>query len=162
MHTANFCVECGERLARTGWRARIRRNSCDDCARRMGTFTLVRPLIVIALIAAGAFALGKYLRPAPPPLVVERAANSPLSDLPVNLNELAPTEKRKGANASTRNSLTASSDDDAVYICGARTKKGTPCHRRVHTAGERCYQHKGMPAILPLEKLIIKPGNSSR
>jgi len=47
--------------------------------------------------------------------------------------------------------------DDAVYICGARTKKGTPCHRRVHAAGERCFQHKGMAEILPPEKLAIKP-----
>jgi hypothetical protein len=47
--------------------------------------------------------------------------------------------------------------DDAVYICGARTQKGTPCHRRVHVAGERCFQHKGLAAMVPLEKLTIKP-----
>jgi hypothetical protein len=46
--------------------------------------------------------------------------------------------------------------DDEVYICGARTKKGTPCRRRVHFAGERCFQHKGMPAMVALEKLKIK------
>jgi hypothetical protein len=42
-----------------------------------------------------------------------------------------------------------------VYICGARTKKGTPCSRRVH-GPVRCWQHKGMPAMLPQEKLLIK------
>jgi hypothetical protein len=31
----------------------------------------------------------------------------------------------------------------AIY-CGAPTKKGTPCKRRVKKAGARCYQHKGV------------------
>jgi hypothetical protein len=42
-----------------------------------------------------------------------------------------------------------------VYICGARTKKGMPCSRRVH-GPVRCWQHKGMPAMLPQEKLLVK------
>jgi hypothetical protein len=44
---------------------------------------------------------------------------------------------------------------DDVYACGARTKKGTPCSRRVH-GPVRCWQHKGKPAMLPAEKLKIK------
>jgi hypothetical protein len=84
-------------------------------------------------------------------LTIQRAANSPLSDLPVNLNEIA---KRSSANASKSESPAI---DDIVYMCGARTKKGTPCKRRVHVAGERCYQHKGRPAMAPLEKLVINP-----
>lgn len=32
----------------------------------------------------------------------------------------------------------------AIY-CGAPTKKGTACRRRVKKAGERCWQHKGRP-----------------
>ena len=46
--------------------------------------------------------------------------------------------------------------DEVVYICGARTKKGTPCQRRVRGPG-RCWQHRGMPAILPPSKLVV-PG----
>jgi hypothetical protein len=45
---------------------------------------------------------------------------------------------------------------EVVYICGARTKKGTPCSRRVRGPG-RCWQHRGMPAILPPSKLVV-PG----
>jgi hypothetical protein len=44
---------------------------------------------------------------------------------------------------------------EQTYQCGARTKKGTPCSRRVH-GPVRCWQHKGQKAMLPLEKLIIK------
>jgi hypothetical protein len=28
-----------------------------------------------------------------------------------------------------------------VYYCGAPTKKGTPCKRRVKQAGMKCWQH---------------------
>ena len=164
MQVAKYCSECGAHLKRKGWRAWLRRNICEDCAQRLGKTGFARPLIVIAIITIAAFGVGRYLRPAPPPLVIERAANSPLSDLPMNLNDLAKSGSR---NTNSRGeTVTASADssprsatnsaDDVVYLCGARTKKGTPCHRRVHFAGERCFQHKGMPAILPLEKLTVK------
>ena len=42
---------------------------------------------------------------------------------------------------------------ETVYFCGAQTKKGTPCTRRVKGGG-RCWQHQGQPAMLPPEKLI--------
>jgi hypothetical protein len=45
-------------------------------------------------------------------------------------------------------SVGATKETDAVYYCGAATKKGAPCSRRVKHAGERCWQHQGMPSIL--------------
>ena len=162
MYRPNFCAECGERLASRNWYARIKLCAralwCDACARRLGRFGLARfarPAAIISIIAISAFAFGRYLRPAPPPLIISRAANSPLSDLPVNFNDTARTTNRKQIDA-TSEDVTAVDREDAAYICGARTKKGTPCRRRVHVAGERCFQHKGMPAILPLEKLEVK------
>lgn len=44
--------------------------------------------------------------------------------------------------------------DEATYFCGARTKNGTACSRRVKGGG-RCWQHLGKPAILAQEKLIV-------
>ncbi len=44
---------------------------------------------------------------------------------------------------------------EPVYFCGAATKKGNPCSRRVKGGG-RCWQHKGKEAILPENKLLIK------
>jgi len=164
MHRHNFCAECGARLARKGWRAWIGGPICDPCKLRLGKSGPVRSMAAVAIIAIAAFALGRCLRPPPPPLVVQRAANSPLSDLPTNFNATgkpATLKARSGAEAaqidddpSTLPSTGLS--DDVIYLCGARTRKGTPCHRRVHAAGERCYQHQGKPAILPLEKLIVK------
>lgn len=164
MGVANYCAECGARLKRKGWRAWLSGSRCAGCAHRLGKTRRARPLAVIAIIVIAAFALGRSLRPTAPPLVIERAANSPLSDLPVNLNNTAKFASR---NTTSQTEIAQTSDDraarqspgsvdDAVYLCGARTQKGTPCHRRVHFAGERCYQHKGKPAILPPEKLIVK------
>ena len=153
MSNSNFCRNCGARLARTGWRLWIRGALCDDCARRPGVNTRSRTIIVIGLLATAAFAFGRYLRPSPPPLIIQRAANSPLPDAPLDLNSLA----RRSPGASYSNAPPTSADDETTYICGARTQKGTPCRRRVHVAGERCYQHKGRTAMVALEKLVIKP-----
>ena len=154
MYWSNFCAECGERLARRGWRAWIRARFCRDCARRLGRSGLAGPLAIISIVAISAFVAGRYVRPAAPPLVIQRVANSPLSDLPVNLAEGTRTNRKDNDPASS--GALVSNPDDPVYICGARTKKGTPCRRRVHAAGERCFQHKGMTAMVPLEKLEVK------
>ena len=80
----------------------------------------------------------------------------------MNLNDIAKSNNQNpkapnGVQQSYGDNSTNETTDDVVYLCGARTKKGTPYRRRVHYAGERCYQHKGMPAMVPLDKLVIKP-----
>jgi hypothetical protein len=157
MPRANFCVECGERLARKGWRVRLRGRFCDSCGRRLGTATVLRPLIVLALTAIAAFAFGRYLRPAPPPLTILRAANSPLSDSPVDPGRTVGPSVTNG----TQNQNQSVTNEEG-YLCGARTRKGTPCKRRVHAPGQRCFQHKGLPAMVPVEKLVVKPTNSTK
>ena len=157
----NFCRQCGARLNQNTWRAVLRGAQCPACAKRNGSVWRT-PVIVAALVALAAFGFGRYRRPAPPPLIIQRAANSPLPDSPIDQNpdpKLA-TNTPKSDPASV--TIARAATDDAVYICGARTKKGTPCRRRVHFAGERCFQHKGMPAILPLERLRIDPNATSK
>jgi hypothetical protein len=58
------------------------------------------------------------------------------------------------ATASDKISSSALSEEE-VYLCGAQTKKGTPCSRRVH-GPVRCWQHKGARAMMPQDKLRIK------
>lgn len=45
--------------------------------------------------------------------------------------------------------------DEPVYLCGAETKKGTPCSRRIRGGG-RCWQHTGRNAMLSDEKLLVR------
>src|SRR6266481_4795473 len=95
MHRPNFCAECGERLTRKGWRALIRARFCRNCVRRLGRSGLVKPIAIVSIVAVSAFAVGRYLRPPAPPLLIQRAANSPLSDMPVK-----PKDSARAANQS--------------------------------------------------------------
>jgi hypothetical protein len=155
MRHANFCLECGERIARKGWSAPLRRPFCSLCAKRVGGTVVFRPVIILLVVSLAAFSFGRYLRPAPPPLLIQRSANSPLPDTPINYS-VAERSAVKPAEDKNVRPVTSVAGEEG-YICGARTRKGTPCQRRVHAPGERCFQHKGLPAMVPPEKLIIKP-----
>src|SRR5262249_43813440 len=71
-----------------------------------------------------------------------------------------PSSKVENSNvapsAATRNipKTEAAEKPEADYYCGAETKKGTPCTRKVK-GNVRCWQHQGMPAMLPPSKLVV-------
>jgi hypothetical protein len=117
------------------------------------------PLIAVLALLAGGFGFGRYWHQSPPPLVIQRSALSPLADVPLTLGAgashamLNRTSGTAPAAAEGNNQL--ANTEEVIYTCGARTKKGTPCLRRVH-APVRCWQHKGMPAMLPQEKLLVQ------
>ena len=150
MYTPNFCSECGTKLLRLRWHLWTSRRFCNDCARRLRKARLIPALLTtLALMGAG-YVAGRVRRPAPPPLIIERKFDSPLSD------KEPPGRSTPRASSEAGVSQTeVPSVEEVVYLCGARTKKGTPCSRRVH-GPVRCWQHKGMPAMLPPEKLLVK------
>jgi hypothetical protein len=137
----NFCSQCGQKIVRLRWRFWTSRRFCDKCFRAFAKTRWVRPsLSLIALLLFGVL-IGRGCRRAPQPLIIERAA---------------PLQKSTTTTASTTTSAPQPSPPaEDVYICGARTKKGTPCSRRVH-GPVRCWQHKGARAMLPPEKLLVK------
>ncbi|HEY6230702.1 MAG TPA: hypothetical protein VIW64_05535 [Pyrinomonadaceae bacterium] len=148
MYRPNFCSECGSKLLRLRWHCWTSRRFCNACARRLRKTRLLPWLIgSISLIGAG-YVAGRARRPLPPPLIIERRFDSPLAD---NQSTLISTPAQTGSSTTSSSPATTA---EAVYICGARTRKGTPCSRRVH-GPVRCWQHKGMPAMLPQEKLRI-------
>jgi hypothetical protein len=170
VYKPNFCAECGERVLRERWRAWTSRRYCPACAKRFRQ-NWTAPLLCACALACAGFAVGRLMRPAPPPLNLERGA------LPLPALLLKNGAKSNGAagddettnepNASVSPSTDAGAQaigasvadaptdpNEIVSICGARTKKGTPCQRRVRGTG-RCWQHRGMPAMLPPEKLIV-------
>ena len=145
MYRPNFCSQCGAKIVRLHWHPWTSRCFCDACARALRKERLRRPLISALLLVSLGVMTGRALRPAPPPLIIQRNADSPL---------LRNKAAEAGAIGPGANS-TAAAIEESVYICGARTKKGKPCSRRVHQP-ERCWQHKGLPAMLPAEKLKVK------
>ena len=147
VYRPNFCCECGNKLIRLRWHIWTSRRFCDVCARRFRKERFVPVLITLLALFSSGYLLGRTRRPTPPPLIIERRSDSPLNDSQ-SASSLASTPGTAATTAAT----TIEAD---VYICGARTKKGTPCSRRVH-GPVRCWQHKGMPAMLKQEKLLVK------
>lgn len=152
MHRPNFCAECGVKIIRLHWHPWTSRRFCDACARRLRKERLMLPLITAIIVFSIGMVTGKSIRPPAPALIIQRSANSPLygsQDMSGNGSVGAAGATQSGSAAP------ASPVEEAVYICGARTKKGTPCSRRMHEP-VRCWQHKGMKAMLPPQKLIVK------
>ncbi len=158
MYKPNFCAECGARIERARWRWWTSRRFCPNCAPRFRRGRITRPLLAGALLAGLSFGAGRALRPAPPPLVIVGgpAPSAPRTDTSVattSTNSAQPAPIAYGPDGTATERPT--DPNEIISICGARTKKGTPCQRRVRGTG-RCYQHLGKPAMLPPEKLIIQ------
>ena len=159
MYRPNFCADCGERVVRARWRLWTSRRFCAHCERRFRRRRLLARLALALLLSGGGFLLGLRARPSPPPLVVERGALS-LAPVPAPGGALKE-EKGGGAKAPPSYGPDGTAGErptepgEVVSVCGARTKKGTPCSRRVRGTG-RCWQHRGKPAMLPASKLIVR------
>ena len=153
MYKPNFCSECGAKLLRLRWHFWTSRRFCDKCSSRLRKARLVPALLATLVLFGAGYIAGRVRRPTPPPLIIERRSDSPLSDAAIVGSTQRASSSQPGANATALSSPTVIEEE--VYICGARTKKGTPCSRRVH-GPVRCWQHKGMPAMLPQEKLLVK------
>jgi hypothetical protein len=139
MYRPKFCAECGEKIVRLHWRVWTSRMFCDDCAPRLIREQLIRIAAASVAILLIGIVIGHATRRTQPPVVTQRVseARQNLAALPSNSSNTPPAPVEE------------------IYTCGARTKKGTPCSRRVH-GPVRCWQHKGMPAMLAQEKLHIK------
>jgi len=142
MYRPKFCAECGGKIIRLRWHLWHSRRFCERCSPRFLREQLVQVVSVSAAVLLLGIAIGHAARSAAPPLVIQRSQESRLPS--TSGTTLA------GTRADSPAPLT-----EEVYTCGARTKKGTPCSRRVH-GPVRCWQHKGMPAMLPQDKLRIK------
>lgn len=164
MYRPNFCADCGERVVRERWRAWSSGRFCASCERRHGRGAWVRFLVVLCFAACAGFVVGRLLRPAAPPLVIERG-NLPAPALLAKRPD-ASAPKTDAAHMPGPAAAAAARDPGAtaepltdpgeiVSVCGARTKKGTPCSRRVRGVG-RCWQHRGRPAMLPASKLTVR------
>ena len=155
MYKPNFCSECGAKLLRLRWHFWTSRRFCNDCARRLLKARLVPALFATLAVFGAGYVAGRVRRPTPPPLVIERRSDSPLNDAATASSTLRPSSSESRTTPTAPTSTSPTVVEEAVYLCGARTKKGTPCSRRVH-GPVRCWQHKGMPAMLPQEKLLVK------
>ena len=168
IYRTNFCCHCGEKIARARWTPLTSRRFCDFCEIEQKQHDLIPRAGIVIAVLFGAAGLTAFLgRPggsesssAGPATKVRQlhadvqpralspgaitnvdrtnANGSVAGDLGAGANTAVPNAKQRdvGPNSST----------EPVYYCGALTKKGTPCTRRVKTKG-RCWQHPGQPAV---------------
>jgi hypothetical protein len=151
LYKPNFCCECGEPVQRPRRRVWTSRHFCHACAPRFRRTGLKRALLLASALFLPGFLLGRLLRPTPPPLVIERGAQTVAPLLPAPPKAQPRPAYGPDGTANER----PTEPEEVVYICGARTKKGTPCQRRVRGPG-RCWQHRGKPAMLPPSKLVVQ------
>jgi hypothetical protein len=148
VYQPNFCCECGNKLIRLRWHFWTSRRFCGGCAARFKREGFVSLLFVSLALLTSGYLMGRARQAPAPPLIIERRSDSPL-------NSAASPQLPSTSTPETPITAPSNTVEADVYICGARTKKGTPCSRRVH-GPVRCWQHKGMPAMLPQEKLLVK------
>lgn len=149
----NFCCDCGNKIVRLRWFVWTSRRFCDKCSRMFARKHWLRASGTVSIFFMTAFLLGRGCRRAPPPLIIERTV-APTVNTGPNSGSNSGAAVRSPS-APTASAAQPSPIVEDLYTCGARTKKGTPCSRRVH-GPVRCWQHKGDRAMLPQEKLRIK------
>jgi len=133
-YQANFCAECGNRIEpQLSIRPRYfcPRYFCNDCAARLKQRKLATPLAGVLLIASLAIFAFSYKRATRQLQPSSRPAPPPVSALDSIIN----TKSKPRVENKSR------------VLCGARTRKGTPC-RHLVPPGQRCAQHRGLSSLL--------------
>jgi len=175
----NFCASCGERIERVEWFPWTSRRFCQICETEFKGQDLIPKIVVGIGILVGLFGIGSYLKsgPAPPDLQAlkqpRKLVEQPQRDERTpTLSTIEPRRENSNANVNGQpelrnfsstsgmvNSVSApkpkSGADEQLNYCGAETKKGTPCSRRVK-GNTRCFQHIGMPAMASAERPNVK------
>jgi hypothetical protein len=161
-----FCCNCGEKINRTEWRPWTSRRFCDLCETEFKGEQLFLTagagacILIGVLGMAGLFSgkapdneIGVSSQPtrfrqesmngsgsaamkSPSPLPAENTDTSAEQKAAEPMASPLPETKKQPAR-------TPVSSDRPAYFCGATTKKGTPCSRRVKAKGLRCWQHDG-------------------
>lgn len=173
-----YCSNCGGKIDRIEWFPWTSRRFCEACEKDLQFHEWLPRVLMAVFLLFGVFGLGSFLRSGEKPLQISRNENQ-VKPLTSAANKMQPAEAvnvqkmleapKPASNVIAQQQQTVplqrqmpvkkvenlkASETEPVYFCGAQTKKGTPCSRRVKGGG-RCWQHEGQEAILPPDKLII-------
>ena len=165
IYRPNFCCSCGEKIERVSWPLLASRRFCDVCHTENQLYDWLPRIIVMLGLILGAAGLVSFYKPIqrventasrtfaatisqkPKPSASEiDTTPAPIQQSQTGSIPNIPTQQANSAPIASK-PAPAVKETDAVYYCGAMTKKGTPCTRRVKRRGERCWQHQGLPAM---------------
>ena len=174
LYRPNFCCNCGEKIERMNWTILSSRKFCDLCQTELRGHDWAPKITAAVFSVVGLAAISNLFWHSPEPsklntessLVGSRSVklNPPPAKLNTTPAELEQSQTPTNGAAAPA-TLASQADNKArpaskiatgVFYCGAATKKGTACSRRVKRPGERCWQHSGMPSILDVEESTRK------
>jgi len=162
LYRPHFCCHCGEKIIRAKWTPLTSRRFCDFCAVEQKQHDLLPRAAAVLMLIFGAAGITSYLGSG-------KSASRGQTGGSLSTN-LQVEQRKPGSNSisTNRNAPAASNvvnsavntkqrepiretSTEAVYYCGALTKKGTACTRRVKSEG-RCWQHLGQPSAADVRK----------
>jgi hypothetical protein len=175
LYKPNYCCYCGESVERIEWKIWTSRRFCENCETIFRKEEWLARIGIAGAILMALLGFGSYLKSPEKSLnltsgrnVFESSNKTPevtagttdgKANRPVTSNETSQIGSQRDSNTTAKvgnpriRESQQNGETEAVYFCGAQTKKGSPCTRKVRGGG-RCWQHEGQPAVLPPEKLI--------
>jgi hypothetical protein len=155
LYRPNFCCNCGEKIERVEWNLLTSRRFCVVCSAENRAHDILPRLTVTAGALALMFGFGSLwsgsgqAEPAVRQSPVGIKSSSPTTvqaGTPVNeVQAEIPSNPTVRTAEAVKGQTTVVDKNAAKYFCGALTKKGTPCSRKVKAKGQRCFQHEGKP-----------------
>ena len=171
-----FCCHCGEKIERTKSLRWSSGRFCDVCKSEFAVQEWLPKVFILIFGLFGLFGVGSYLQSGERAQVISLKQNKigapetsgkteSVANQVQNANRLIVQQNGQKVesdaamiaknNKAEKPKISAEPiEKEKTYFCGAMTKKGTPCSRKVKGGG-RCWQHKGQDAMLAQEKLLI-------
>ncbi len=168
LYKPNFCAECGEKIERESWHFWTSRSFCENCEPVFRLSRVVPAGFLGIILFVGGMFFGQSGQK--PQKAVSAVSNGPAAGIEKPRSTAPKQLSAAGGQSQAQNQAAAPVPAEnirplttkppaasyppapetpkAVYTCGARTQKGTPCSRRVKIAGSRCWQHLGKPSML--------------
>lgn len=132
-----YCCNCGEEIIRSEWGIGTSRRFCDLCRTEHPAVDWIPRIAVAASLFFGALGSGGFFGGATGPVILRKNEGPRAS----------PTPSKSGTDSDETSGPVGNSDPNtpakAEWKCGAETRKGTLCTRKVSARGGRCWQHKG-------------------
>jgi hypothetical protein len=159
LYKPNFCCHCGEAIDRLDWKIWTSRRFCDVCETEQKQYDLLPRFILGMGLLAGLFGISGFMaKPAQQsaksqtiatakPAVVGSSRSLGSVGATNTARDLRPTPSNAMPPPQNVIGKVKPVEPERVYFCGAATKKGSPCSRRVKSPG-RCWQHAGQPAAV--------------
>ena len=177
---SKYCGNCSREIEETGRNPLSSGRYCIDCQDAFKVQEWLPRIIICCSVLFGLFGFGSFLYPSEKSLNLsakrfsesapsqKESAKESKTQPSGNSNVRVSADSNNRTAAEKQTAITKNgdaqpereiskikvSDSEPTFFCGAATKKGNPCSRRVKGGG-RCWQHAGQNAILSPDKLIV-------